>query len=157
LGAADAGAAIVHIHVRDPKTGAPSMQINLYREVVERILAKNPQLDLNTMNSGKQVVINTPGNVRKMAEVILESGVVPEIELFDSGGSGGWRLSFPRRARTLECRTGSESTQDRGGSRRNNCFLGRGACHCRPSPAEQLSAVSEPSKRSFINRRNVAE
>src|ERR1700722_16762909 len=47
LGAADAGAAIVHIHVRDPKTGAPRMQIDLYREVVARIRAKNSQLILN--------------------------------------------------------------------------------------------------------------
>ena len=42
-------------------------------------------LDLNTMNSGKQVVINTPDNVRRMAAVINNAGVKPEIELFDSG------------------------------------------------------------------------
>lgn len=32
-----AGAAIVHIHVRDPETGAPSMELELYRSVVEGI------------------------------------------------------------------------------------------------------------------------
>jgi uncharacterized protein (DUF849 family) len=133
LGAAAAGAAIVHIHVRDPKTGAPSMEINHYREVIDRIREKNSQviinvttgpggrfapdaddpklagpgttlmrpenrvahiallkpdicsLDLNTMNSGKQVVINTPPNIRRMAAVIREAGVRPELELFDSG------------------------------------------------------------------------
>ena len=133
LGAAEAGAAIVHIHVREPGTGKPSMEIDLYRDVVERIRAKNTQLilnittgpggrfvpspdeprvagpgttllvpekrvehiamlkpeictlDLNTMNSGKEVVINTPGNVRRMAKVVREAGVKPEIELFDSG------------------------------------------------------------------------
>lgn len=37
LDAAAAGAAIVHIHVRDPDTGDPSMNLGLYREVVERI------------------------------------------------------------------------------------------------------------------------
>lgn len=37
------------------------------------------------MNSGKQVVINTPGNVRKMALVINDARVLPELELFDSG------------------------------------------------------------------------
>jgi uncharacterized protein (DUF849 family) len=42
-------------------------------------------LDLNTMNSGGQVVINTPANVRRMAKVISDTGVKPEIELFDSG------------------------------------------------------------------------
>jgi uncharacterized protein (DUF849 family) len=133
LGAAEAGAAIVHIHVREPETGKPSMELAYYRQVVERIRAKNAQLilnlttgpggrfvpsaddpklaapgttlmnpekrvehiailkpeictlDLNTMNSGAQVVINTPANVRRMAKVIREAGVKPEIELFDSG------------------------------------------------------------------------
>ena len=37
IDAAKAGAAIVHIHVRDPKTTKPSMDGALYREVVERI------------------------------------------------------------------------------------------------------------------------
>ena len=32
-----AGAAIVHIHVRDPESGAPSMKPELYKEVVKRI------------------------------------------------------------------------------------------------------------------------
>jgi uncharacterized protein (DUF849 family) len=133
LGAADAGAAIVHIHVRDPLTGRPSMLLDHYVDVVQRIRARNPELilnittgpggrfvpskdnpkiaaegttlmvpekrvehiavlrpdictlDLNTMNSGREVVINTPGNVRRMAKVITEAGVKPEIELFDSG------------------------------------------------------------------------
>ena len=47
LGAAEAGAAIVHVHVREPGTGKPSMEIALYRDVVERIRAKNTQLILN--------------------------------------------------------------------------------------------------------------
>lgn len=47
LGAAEAGAAITHIHVRDPQTGMPSMEIGYYREVVERIRAKNRDLILN--------------------------------------------------------------------------------------------------------------
>jgi uncharacterized protein (DUF849 family) len=37
LAARDAGAAIVHIHVRSPETGKPSRDIALYREVVRRI------------------------------------------------------------------------------------------------------------------------
>jgi len=35
--AAKAGAAIAHIHVREPGTGAPSMRLDLYGEVVDRI------------------------------------------------------------------------------------------------------------------------
>ena len=133
LGAAEAGAAVVHIHVREPGTGKPSMELGYYRDVVERIRARNTQLilnittgpggrfvpsadepriaapgttlmapekrvehiavlrpeictiDLNTMNSGKEVVINTPGSARRMAKVMKEAGVKPEVELFDSG------------------------------------------------------------------------
>src|SRR5258706_3524993 len=47
LGAAEAGAAIVHIHVREPGSGKPSMELGYYREVVERIRAKNTLLILN--------------------------------------------------------------------------------------------------------------
>src|ERR1700722_4481050 len=42
-----AGAAIVHIHVRDPQTTKPSMDGALYREVVDRV-----------RQSGTDVVIN---------------------------------------------------------------------------------------------------
>ena len=37
------------------------------------------------MNSGGEVVINTPRNVRKMAAAMHAARVLPEIELFDSG------------------------------------------------------------------------
>src|ERR1044072_9253026 len=47
LGAAEAGAAITPIHVRGPASGMPSMEISYYREVVERIRAKNRELILN--------------------------------------------------------------------------------------------------------------
>jgi uncharacterized protein (DUF849 family) len=42
-----AGAAIVHIHVRDPASGAPSRATALYREVVDRIRSRNTELILN--------------------------------------------------------------------------------------------------------------
>ena len=47
LGAADAGASVVHLHVRDPASGKPSMELALYREVVERIREKNADLVIN--------------------------------------------------------------------------------------------------------------
>ncbi|QIL73216.1 3-keto-5-aminohexanoate cleavage protein [Diaphorobacter sp. HDW4B] len=129
----DAGAAAVHIHVRDPQTGKPSMDVELYAQVVNTLRRERPELiinlttgpggryvpsaedpkifapgtsllppekrvehiaalrpdicslDLNTMNSGNQVVMNTPTNVRRMAKVIRDAGVVPELECFDTG------------------------------------------------------------------------
>ena len=47
LAAARAGAAVVHIHVRHPETGEPSMELALYEEVVNRI-----------RDSGSDVLIN---------------------------------------------------------------------------------------------------
>lgn len=47
LEAADAGAAVVHLHVRDPNTGAPSMRLDLYQEVVDRIRNKNTDVLIN--------------------------------------------------------------------------------------------------------------
>jgi uncharacterized protein (DUF849 family) len=45
--AARAGAAIVHIHVRDPNTGDPARDAALYREVVERIRSSEVDVILN--------------------------------------------------------------------------------------------------------------
>jgi uncharacterized protein (DUF849 family) len=130
--AANAGAAVSHIHVRYPD-GRPSMEMDHYREAVERIrdsgcdilinLTTGPgqrfvpsrsepslpapgttlmppedrvahvlelrpdicTLDLNTMWSGDSAVINAPWSISRMAGLILEAGVKPELELFDSG------------------------------------------------------------------------
>ncbi|HEY9280099.1 MAG TPA: 3-keto-5-aminohexanoate cleavage protein [Eoetvoesiella sp.] len=47
LEAEKAGAAAVHIHVRDPETGRPSMELRYYQEVVERIRAASQALIIN--------------------------------------------------------------------------------------------------------------
>src|SRR4051794_13926608 len=47
IDASKAGAAIVHIHVRDPQTTRPSMELALYREVVERIRESGTDVVLN--------------------------------------------------------------------------------------------------------------
>jgi uncharacterized protein (DUF849 family) len=106
LEAAEAGAAIAHIHVRHPDDGRPSMETGHYAEVVERIRARNRDLmlpplertrhitalrpevctlDLNTMNSGDQVVMNTRRNTQVMARAMLAAGSKPEIEIFNPG------------------------------------------------------------------------
>jgi uncharacterized protein (DUF849 family) len=45
--AANAGAAVVHIHVRDPATGKGARDVALYREVVERIRSADVDVVLN--------------------------------------------------------------------------------------------------------------
>jgi uncharacterized protein (DUF849 family) len=47
LDAAAAGAAIVHLHVRDPETAKGSMRLDLYEELVARIRAENTDVLLN--------------------------------------------------------------------------------------------------------------
>ena len=55
IGAAGAGAAIVHIHVRDPETGRGTMNVEYYREVVERIRdnATDVLINLTTGEGGR--------------------------------------------------------------------------------------------------------
>ena len=47
IAAAKAGAAVVHCHVRDPETGAPSRKLDHYREVTERIRDAEVDVVLN--------------------------------------------------------------------------------------------------------------
>ncbi len=47
IDAAKAGAAIVHIHVRDPSTGGPAREVGLYAEVVERIRSSSTDVVIN--------------------------------------------------------------------------------------------------------------
>jgi len=133
LHAAEAGAAIVHIHVRDPLTGKASMDVQLYEQVVSRIRRRNTELILNlttgpgsrfvpdaddpkrggvgtslthpanrvahvlalrpeicsldvaTMNLGPSPIINTPGHMRAIAQLVRDAGVKPELEVFELG------------------------------------------------------------------------
>ncbi|MEM8555454.1 MAG: 3-keto-5-aminohexanoate cleavage protein [Pseudomonadota bacterium] len=137
IAAAHEGAAVVHIHVRDPDTGAPSRRLDLYRDVTERVRsadidvvlnltagmggdivfgsAENPfplnseatdmigaaervehlrlcrpeiaTLDCGTMNFAEAdyVMTNTPGTLRAMGQAMVDMGVIPEIEAFDTG------------------------------------------------------------------------
>jgi len=58
LDAARAGAAVVHIHVRDPETGRGSRDPALYRAVVERIRAADVDVVLNlTAGMGGDLVL----------------------------------------------------------------------------------------------------
>ena len=137
LAAAEAGAAVAHIHVREPETGQPARDPALYREVVETIRAENRDLILNltagmggdlvigggekplpldsatdlagplerlahvrelrpdictldcgSMNfaaGGDYVMLNPPRVLRDMAREVQKLGVLPELEIFDTG------------------------------------------------------------------------
>ena len=69
--AAKAGAAVVHCHVRDPETGAPSRDLALYREVTERIRDSDTDVVLNlTAGMGGDIVfgdVENPMDLNKAA------------------------------------------------------------------------------------------
>ncbi len=80
LAAAEAGAAIIHLHVRDRETGVPSQALDDYREVVGLIRAKNDAVILNVttgpgctwMQSEEDPAVAGPGTLMFTAERRLE-------------------------------------------------------------------------------------
>ncbi len=133
--AAKAGAAVAHIHARDPETGRGSRDPKLFKEIVDRVRESgtdvvinltagmggdwisdpdNPampgpgtdmigpeerlahvsncqpdicSLDCGTLNFSDtdMIYISTPPALRKMASMVQEWGVKPELEVFDLG------------------------------------------------------------------------
>lgn len=110
----DAGASILHLHARGPE-GEPSYSEDVYGELVERVrevcpgaivcvslsgrfqpdlerraagLAAHPDmasLTLGSFNFPTQASINTPGTIQGLAQRILATGAVPELEVFEAG------------------------------------------------------------------------
>ncbi|KOU12426.1 MULTISPECIES: 3-keto-5-aminohexanoate cleavage protein [Streptomyces] len=81
--AAGAGAAVVHIHVRDPETGAPSREPRLYREVVERIRETGTDVVINlTAGMGGDLVIDPEAPLRHLPGTDLVGGIerLPHVE-----------------------------------------------------------------------------
>ena len=109
----EAGAAIIHIHVRDAK-GNATQDAGIFREVVEGIRARcdvitqvstggavwmsaderlqsiecRPDmatLTTGTVNFGDSVFVNNRSLVETFARRLRDYGIVPEIEIFDAG------------------------------------------------------------------------
>ncbi|WP_019547205.1 3-keto-5-aminohexanoate cleavage protein [Streptomyces sulphureus] len=81
--AANAGAAVVHIHVRDPETGAPSRDTRLYQEVVERVKATDVDVVINlTAGMGGDLVIDPERPLEQLEGTDLVGGLerLPHVE-----------------------------------------------------------------------------
>ena len=96
IAAAKAGAAIVHCHVRDPDTGAPSRDPKLYRELTDRIRDSETDVVLNlTAGMGGDMIFGPPssplplglGTDMGSADSRMEpiAGCLPEICTLDCG------------------------------------------------------------------------
>ncbi len=93
LEAADAGAASVHIHARNPENGMPSPDLELYREIVEQIRAKNKDVIICITTGGGAGM-----TVEQRAVVVPE--FKPELASMNCG-SINWGL-FPALERFKE-------------------------------------------------------
>jgi uncharacterized protein (DUF849 family) len=70
IAAAKAGAAIVHIHVRNPSTGGPAREVGLYAEVVERIRASATDVIINlTAGMGGDLTIGSTEQPLPLSDV----------------------------------------------------------------------------------------
>ncbi|MFF8568237.1 3-keto-5-aminohexanoate cleavage protein [Streptomyces albidoflavus] len=81
--AAAAGAAVVHIHVRDPETGDPSRDPKLYREVVERIKETGTDVVINlTAGMGGDLVVDPDDPLTHLPGTDLVGGLerLPHVE-----------------------------------------------------------------------------
>ena len=112
-GAVEAGATIVHLHVRDEE-GKPSQRIDIFKKVTKKIrqhceciiqystggavgtpldercapMKLKPDmatLSMGTMNFGPDIFENTENTIRTISRAIQENGVMPELEIFDCG------------------------------------------------------------------------
>jgi uncharacterized protein (DUF849 family) len=69
IDAAKAGAAIVHLHVRDPETGKPSRSVELFKEVVDRIRDNDTDVIINlTTGVGGDLYFGPDDNPLDFAE-----------------------------------------------------------------------------------------
>jgi len=112
--AVQAGASIIHLHVRD-EDGRPSQNVERFRESIAAIRESAPQaiiqistggaigesienrakpltlkpemasLNLGTMNFGDDVFFNHPRDIVALASQMRQLGVVPELEVYEVG------------------------------------------------------------------------
>ncbi|HOH96705.1 MAG TPA: 3-keto-5-aminohexanoate cleavage protein [Candidatus Cloacimonadota bacterium] len=109
-----AGARVVHLHVRDDE-GNPTQSLDRFRDSINAIrdavpemiiqistggavgepfekrlapLALKPDmgtLNAGTLNFGDEIFVNHPQDIVRLAEAFKEFGVVPEVEVYESG------------------------------------------------------------------------
>jgi uncharacterized protein (DUF849 family) len=81
IAAAKAGAAVVHCHVRDPKTGVPSRKVDYYREVTDRIRDAEVDVVLNlTAGMGGDLVLGGTDKPLPVAEGTDMIGATERLE-----------------------------------------------------------------------------
>jgi len=110
----EAGSRVLHLHVREDD-GIPSQRLERFQEVIEKVRTRVPDmviqistggavgvpfeeriaplklkpdmatLNAGTINFGDEVFLNAPEDIVRLAEAFKEYGVVPEVEVYESG------------------------------------------------------------------------
>lgn len=110
----EAGARVIHLHVREDD-GSPSQRLERFQASIEAIRKAVPEviiqistggavgeafekrlaplslkpdmgtLNAGTLNFGDDIFINHPRDIVRLAEAFKEYGVVPEVEVYESG------------------------------------------------------------------------
>ena len=108
------GASIVHVHARDEE-GNPTYRKEIFHEIFTRIRSKCPEIIINASTSGRmhpevqlrtevldlnpdmasltmgslnfptQPSVNSMETLRKLAKLMTDGGITPELEIFESG------------------------------------------------------------------------
>ena len=94
----EAGSAVAHIHVRDPNTGAPSREVELYREVATRVKEKCDMILCMTTGAGiyatveerLRSVISLSPELATFSYGSMNFGLFPISESF----SGQWKFDW---------------------------------------------------------------
>ncbi len=122
--AARAGAAIVHVHVREPGTGQGSREVAYYREAVERIRASDVDVVINTTaGMGGDLVLDPDDPTTFLEGTDLVSGVerlkhveelLPDICTLDCGSLNFGEGSLLYVSTPDMLRAGAKKIQDLG-------------------------------------------
>jgi uncharacterized protein (DUF849 family) len=72
----------------DPLKVGPGTNLKTAAERVQHVVELKPEicsLDMGSMNMGQYVFVNTPTILENMAVAIRDAGIVPELEVFETG------------------------------------------------------------------------
>lgn len=108
------GASIIHLHVRD-EDGKPSQSVSRFEESIQEIRVHKPEaiiqistggavgetienraaplclkpemasLNMGSMNFGDDTFINHPKDIQRLAQIMYENGIIPELEIYEVG------------------------------------------------------------------------
>lgn len=122
--AAQAGAAIVHIHVREPSTGKGSREVAYYREVVERVRESGTDVVINTTaGMGGDLLLDPENPTQFLEGTDLVSGIerlkhveelLPDICTLDCGSLNFGEGSLVYVSTPDMLRAGAKKIQDLG-------------------------------------------